>query len=83
MSKIEKGVCSLGRTPLKVVMRLKPAKINASVKTFFLSDKTWKHGLFKNKFPNYIYYVLPVITYYTITITYYHCFQMIAHAFSN
>ena len=26
------------------------------------------NGLFKNKFPNYIYYVLPVITYYTITI---------------
>ena len=48
------------------------------------------NGLFKNKFPNYIYYVLPVITYYTITITTYitkiysiHCFQMIAHAFSN
>ena len=29
------------------------------------------NGLFKNKFPNYIYYVLPVITYYTITITTY------------
>ena len=44
MSEIEKGVCSLGRTPLKVVMRLKPAKINAKkkinafVKTFLLSD---------------------------------------------
>ena len=38
VSEIEKGIYRLGRTPVKVVMRLKPAKINASVKTFFSSD---------------------------------------------
>ena len=35
MSEIEKGLYNLRRTPFKVVTRLKPAKINASVKTFF------------------------------------------------
>ena len=32
MSEIEKGLYSLGKTPLKVVMRWKPAKINAKKK---------------------------------------------------